>query len=189
MKILENQAKEHVGHWDRVRNLSVAIGEELGLSMQELAEIELAGMLHDIGKVGLPGEILESADQLDPEQKKIIESHSRIGAAMIREIPGLEKISRMVLHHHEAVDGSGYPDGLKRDAIPLGSLIISIADAFDAMTHYRTYAIEHTYMQSFAELKQQKGKYAPEIMNALEAVLRRLGIIDAKPLVGTSEDW
>lgn len=189
MKILENQAKEHVGHWDRVRNLSVAIGQQMGLGPRELVEIELAGMLHDIGKVGLPAEILESADRLTPEQKKIIETHSRVGAAMIKEIPGMSKIAAMVLAHHEAPDGSGYPDGRMIDDIPLGALIIAAADSFDAMTHYRPYAIERTYLQSFNEMNSQQGKFAPEVMIALEAVLRRLGIIDAKPLVGTSEDW
>ena len=189
MKILENQAKEHVGHWDRVRNLAVAIGQQMKLSTPELAEIELAAMLHDIGKVGLPCEILESADALSPEQKKIVETHCRVGAAMIMEIPGMSKISNMVLNHHEAPDGSGYPHGRKMGDIPLGSLIIAAADSFDAMTHYRPYAIERTYQESFNEMNLDKGKFAPEVMSALEAVLRRLGIIDAKPLVGTTEDW
>lgn len=189
MKILENQAKEHVGHWDRVRNLSVAIGQELGLSLQELVEVELAAMLHDLGKVGLPADILESADQLNDEQRKVMETHSKIGAAMIREIPGMEKVALMVLFHHEAPDGSGYPSGATIDEIPFGSLIIAAADSFDAMTHYRTYAIEQTYAESFNEMKRQKGKFAPEVLEALEAVLKRLGIIDAKPLVGNKEDW
>jgi HD-GYP domain-containing protein (c-di-GMP phosphodiesterase class II) len=189
LKILENQAKEHIGHWDRVRNLSVAIGEQMGLSVQELAEIEIAAMLHDIGKVGLPADILESADRLDDEQKKIIETHSRVGAAMIKEIPGMSKIATMVLQHHEAPDGSGYPAGLKIDDIAPGSLIIAVADSFDAMTHYRPYAIERTYLESFEEMKGEDGKFAPEVLTALEAVLKRLGIIDAKPLVGNREDW
>ncbi len=189
MKILENQAREHIGHWDRVRNLAVAIGEQMGLSGRELVEIELAAVLHDIGKVGLPSELLESADRLNPDQKKIVETHCRVGSAMIREIPGLAKVADMVLCHHEAPDGSGYPTGMVRDDIPLGSLIIAAADSFDAMTHYRPYAIERTYLESFTEMNAEKGKFAPEVMHALESVLRRLGIIDAKPLVGTSEDW
>lgn len=189
MKILENQAKEHIGHWDRVRNLSVAIGQQMGLTVFELADLELAAMLHDIGKVGLPPEILESSDKLGPEQRKIIETHSRVGAAMIREIPGMEKISELVLFHHEAPDGSGYPGGAKIDEIPLGALIIAAADSFDAMTHYRPYAIERTYLQSFQQLKAGEGKFAPEVLDSLEFVLRRLGIIDTKPLVGNSEDW
>ncbi len=189
MKILENQSREHIGHWDRVRNLSVAIGSEMGLSVRELADLELAAMLHDIGKVGLPEELLEMAGPLSADDRKKIESHSLIGSAMIREIPGMEMIAEIVLSHHEAIDGSGYPRGLKFAEIPFGSLIIAVADAFDAMTHYRPYAIERTYHESYDEIRRETGKYAPEVLAALERVLRRLGILEAKPLVGTSEDW
>ncbi|GAB4281018.1 MAG: hypothetical protein Kow0029_25930 [Candidatus Rifleibacteriota bacterium] len=189
MKILETQAKEHSGHWDRVRNLSVAIGRQLGLSIYELVELEQAAMLHDIGKVGLPPELLESADKLKGDERKIIETHSTIGAAMIREVPGMEKIANLVLNHHEAIDGSGYPNGISGEEIPFGAKIIAAADSFDAMTHYRPYAIEKTYHESFAEMKSEEGKFDVEVLNALEIVLKRLGIFDTKPLVGTSEDW
>lgn len=189
MRILENQSREHAGHWDRVRSLSVAIGSEMGLSQRELADLELAAMLHDIGKVGLPEELLQIAGPLEDEERKKVEAHSLIGSAMIREIPGMEMIAEIVLSHHEAIDGSGYPRGLKQDQIPFGSLIIAVADSFDAMTHYRPYAIERTYLESYNELKGEKGKFAPEVVAALERVLRRLGILETKPLVGTSEDW
>lgn len=189
MKILENQSREHAGHWDRVRNLSVAIGSEMGLSIRELADLELAAMLHDIGKIGLPEDLLATAGPLSPEERKRVEDHSLVGSAMIREIPGMEMIAEIVLGHHEAIDGSGYPRGLKFEEIPFGSLVIAVADAFDAMTHYRPYAIERTYHESFNEMKRETGKYAPEVLAALEKVLRRLGILEAKPLVGTSEDW
>lgn len=189
MKILETQSQEHSGHWDRVRSLSLAIGSEMGLSPRELADIELAAMLHDIGKVGLPEELLQIAGPLEEEERKKVEAHSLIGSAMIREIPGMEMIADIVLGHHESVDGTGYPRGLKQEQIPFGSLIIAVADSFDAMTHYRPYAIERTYLESFNELKSEKGKFAPEVVAALERVLKRLGILDSKPLVGNSEDW
>lgn len=189
MKILENQSREHAGHWDRVRNFSVAIGSEMGLSTRELADLELAAMLHDIGKVGLPDDLLEMAGPLSLEERKKIEAHSLIGSAMIREIPGMEMISEIVLSHHEAIDGSGYPRSLKGEEIPFGAKVIAVADAFDAMTHYRPYAIERTYQESYNEMMRETGKYDPEVLAALERVLRRLGILEAKPLVGTSEDW
>jgi len=189
MRILETQSREHAGHWDRVRSLSVAIGSEMGLSHRELADIELAAMLHDIGKVGLSEELLQTAGPLEEDDRKKIEAHSLIGSAMIREIPGMEMIAEIVLCHHENVDGSGYPRRLKQEQIPFGSLIIAVADSFDAMTHYRPYAIERTYLESFNELKGEKGKFSPEVVAALERVLRRLGIIESKPLVGTNEDW
>ncbi|HPT47462.1 MAG TPA: HD domain-containing phosphohydrolase, partial [Candidatus Rifleibacterium sp.] len=149
----------------------------------------MAAMLHDIGKVGLPEELLQLSGPLSPDERSRIESHSLIGSAMIREIPGMEMVAEIVLGHHEAIDGSGYPRGLKFDEIPFGSLIIAVADAFDAMTHYRPYAIERTYHESFEEIRRETGKYAPEVLAALERVLRRLGILDAKPLVGTTADW
>ncbi len=189
MKILENQSREHTGHWDRVRNFSVAIGSEMGLPARELADLELAAMLHDIGKVGLPDDLLEMAGPLSPEERKKIEAHSLIGSAMIREIPGMEMISEIVLSHHEAMDGSGYPRAIKAEEIPFGARIVAVADAFDAMTHYRPYAIERTYQESFNELRRETGKYDLEVLAALERVLRRLGILEAKPLVGNSEDW
>lgn len=183
MKVLENQAKENTGHWDRVRNFSAAIGRDLGLSARELAELEIAAMLHDIGKIGLPSEILESADNLNPTNRKKMQEHSIIGASMLREVPGMERISEYILYHHEAPDGSGYPCGLKYDDIPYSALIIAVADSFDAMTHYRPYATERTYRESFDEMSSEKGKFAPEILDALERVLKTLGILDFKPLV------
>ncbi|OGK12546.1 MAG: hypothetical protein A2W80_17485 [Candidatus Riflebacteria bacterium GWC2_50_8] len=189
MKILENQSRENIGHWDRVRNLSVAIGCELKLAQREIADLEMAALLHDIGKVGLPDELLELAGPLDEEERKKVEAHSLIGSAMIREIPGMEMVAEIVLSHHEAIDGSGYPRGLKLEEIPFGSLIIAVADSFDAMTHYRPYALERTYLESFTEMSGEKGKFSPEVLAALERVLKNLGIIDTKPLVGNREDW
>lgn len=189
MKILENQSRENTGHWDRVRHFSVAIACEMGLSQREVADIEMAALLHDLGKIGLPDDLLELAGPLDEEERKKIEAHSLIGSAMIREIPGMEMVAEIVMSHHEAIDGSGYPRGLKQEEIPFGSLVIAVADAFDAMTHYRPYAVEHTYLESFNEMGKEKGKYSPEVLAALERVLKRLGILDTKPLVGSKEDW
>lgn len=188
MKILENRANEHEGHWDRVRNFSLAIGRELCLDIRELADLELAAMLHDIGKVGLSDDILSATGPLSEEARKKIESHSVVGSTMIREIPGMAKIADYVLYHHESPDGTGYPKGRVSGEIPLGALIISVADAFDAMTHYRPYATEKTYKECFQEMKDQKGRFEPKVLDALEKVLIRLGIIDSKPMVGTFED-
>lgn len=183
MRVLENRAKENSGHWDRVTSLSVAISQELGLSEAEIADIEIAAMLHDIGKVSLPDKILESPDSLSEEDRKKVEAHAVVGSTMVREGPGMDKIADYILFHHESPNGSGYPNGRSGDEIPLGALIISVADAFDAMTHYRPYATEHTYYESFEELKSVDGKYAPEVLDALEKVLTRLGILDSSPMV------
>ena len=183
LKILENRASEHIGHWDRVRHFCVSIGRDLQLADAELVDLELAGLLHDIGKVGLPSSILEGTQPLTMQERKVMETHSVVGAGMVREIPGFERVAEYVHSHHEAMDGSGYPRGLKGDEIPLLSRIIAVADAFDAMTHYRPYAEERTYQESVRELTQQTGKFDIRVLQSLQQVLRDLGILESTPRV------
>lgn len=186
LRILETCAHERNGHWDRVRNLSVAIGRNLKLSPKELFELEIAAMLHDIGKVALPPGLLTENRPLSAAERKQIEGHSKIGAGMIREIPGLNRVAECVLYHHERPDGTGYPKGLREEEIPLVSLIISAADSFDAMTHYRPYASEQTYHQTFQEMVSNSGKFDDRVLWALNEVLRTFGILDVHP--GTPSD-
>ncbi|MBI3039533.1 HD domain-containing protein, partial [bacterium] len=181
LKTLENRANEAVGHWDRVRNFSVSIGKKMGFFGQGLFELELSGLLHDIGKVALPREILEDSRILSPAERKQIETHSVLGAAMIKEIPGLEKVAESVLCHHESPDGSGYPKGLSASEIPLSALIVGAVDSFDAMTHYRPYAFERTYQESLSELFKLPGKYDDRVLWALQETLKCFGMLDTKP--------
>jgi len=180
-KILENRAGEHLGHWERVRHLASAIGRHLNLPGRDLMEVELAALLHDIGKVALPSSILEVSRSLSPAERKQVETHSVVGAGMIREIPGMERVAETVLYHHEAPDGSGYPKGLAGADIPLPSLIVGAADAFDAMTHFRPYADEKTYKESLEEMMRHTGKFDDRVLWALQEVLRKLGILDTRP--------
>lgn len=181
LRILENRANERTGHWDRVRNFCVAMGHQMKFTGRDLFELELAGLLHDIGKVTLPPALLEESRPLSPAERRQIETHSTIGAGMIREIPGMERIAEYVLLHHEAPDGSGYPKNLKSEEIPLNSLIIGAADAFDAMTHYRPYASEQTYKETIDEMLKSSGKFDHRVLWALQEVLRDLGIMDVHP--------
>ncbi|MBF0547688.1 MAG: HD domain-containing protein [Candidatus Riflebacteria bacterium] len=182
LRILENRAGEHMGHWDRVRNLALAIGRKLGIAGKEFVELELTALLHDIGKVALPGSILEVSRPLSPAERRQIESHSVIGAGMVREIPGMEKVAEGVLSHHESPDGTGYPKGLTLEDIPLTSLIVGAADAFDAMTHFRPYAAERTYHETLDEMANQRGRYDDRVLWALKEVLKALGIMEIKPI-------
>ncbi|MBF0409697.1 MAG: HD domain-containing protein [Candidatus Riflebacteria bacterium] len=182
LKILENRAGEHSGHWDRVRNLSLAIGKKMGLSGKRFIELELTALLHDIGKVALPPSILEVSRSLSPLERRQVESHSVIGAGMIREIPGMESVAECVLSHHESPDKSGYPKGLPLEDIPLISLIVGAADSFDAMTHFRPYAAERTYQETLEEMVGQTGKYDDRVLWALKEVLKDLGILEIKPV-------
>lgn len=183
LRILENRAGEHSGHWERVRHMAVAIGRKLQLSGKDLVEVEMTALLHDIGKVALPASLLEVSRALSAAERRQMEAHSTVGAGMIREIPGLERVAECVLAHHEAPDGSGYPRGLNGDEIPLPSLIVGAADAFDAMTHFRPYAAERTYHETLDEMVAQRGKYDDRVLWALQDVLRQLGILEIRPMV------
>src|SRR5437867_321912 len=117
----------------------------MGLSERQIEEIELAGLLHDIGKIGVEDRILMKPARLDPDETELMQRHPIYGASILEPSTSLKPLVPLVLHHHENFDGSGYPDGLKGDDIPLGSRIIIVADAYEAMTSDRIYrkAIGH----------------------------------------------
>ena len=182
LRILENRAGERIGHWERVRNLCVAVGHRMGLTGRELVDLELSGLLHDIGKVALPAKLWEETRPLSHDERRQMETHSMVGAGMIREIPGMDRVAESVLAHHETPDGHGYPRGLSREEIPLNSLVVGAVDAFDAMTHYRPYAAERTYKDSIAEMMANPEKYDDRVLWALQEVLRNLGILETRPV-------
>lgn len=126
-------------HSTRLAEWAVRLGEELGISEAGLSDVEVGAILHDIGKVGVPDAILNKPTALEPEERKQVEKHPEYGWAILRTIPGFRPASLLVLHHHERMDGKGYPAGLAHTEIPLGSRIISVIDAFDAMVSDRSY--------------------------------------------------
>jgi HD-GYP domain-containing protein (c-di-GMP phosphodiesterase class II) len=126
-------------HSTRLAEWAVRLGEQLGISEAGLRDVEVGAILHDIGKVGVPDAILNKPTALEPEERKQVERHPEYGWAILRTIPGFRPASLFVLHHHERMDGKGYPAGLTHTEIPLGSRIISVIDAFDAMVSDRSY--------------------------------------------------
>jgi len=126
-------------HSTRLAEWSVRIGRDLGLDDGSLRDLEVAAILHDIGKIGTPDHILKKPGPLTDEERDTIRKHPEYGWAVLRVVPGFERVSLFVLHHHEAFDGSGYPAGLKGDEIPVGSRIVSVMDSFDAMISSRPY--------------------------------------------------
>ena len=126
-------------HATRLAEWAVRVGESLGVDDAELRDIEAASLLHDIGKIGLPDSILLKPGRLTPEEYAITKKHPEYGWAILRSIPGFERASLLVLHHHERYDGKGYPAGLTNEEIPLGSRIVAIVDSFDAMLSNRAY--------------------------------------------------
>ena len=126
-------------HGTRLAEWAVQVGELAGLDGDELHDLEIACLLHDIGKVGLPDAILDKPGRLTDQEFEQIKKHPDFGWAILRLLPGFERISLLVLHHHERIDGTGYPAGLKGEEIPLAARIVAVVDAFDAMVSDRPY--------------------------------------------------
>ena len=126
-------------HSTRLAEWAVRIGRDLGLQEDYLRDVEVAAILHDIGKVGTPDYVLKKAGPLTAAERQIIQKHSECGWAVLRVVPGMQRASLFVLHHHETWIGDGYPAGLKGEEIPVGARIVSVIDAFDAMVSSRPY--------------------------------------------------
>ena len=156
------------GHSLRVSRFALGIARKLGLAPDELRDIELAGILHDIGKIGVPESILWKPGRLDPEEQQIMSIHPVRSAEMIEGIEHFERVRLWVKHHHEHLDGSGYPDKLAGEKIPLGARIVLVADAFDAMTSDRPYRKSIGFEKASTELRKHAGRqFDPEMVEAL----------------------
>jgi putative nucleotidyltransferase with HDIG domain len=145
------------GHSKRVAAYSKLLAEDLGLTVHDVEQIESGALMHDIGKVGVPDAVLFKPGALDADERMLIRGHPVIGAGILRGLPTMSEVVPCILHHHERVDGTGYPDGLCGEAIPLGARIIAVADAFDAMTTDRPYRRGLTVDAAVAELLAQEG--------------------------------
>jgi HD-GYP domain-containing protein (c-di-GMP phosphodiesterase class II) len=164
------------GHADRVSRIAGAIARDMGLSERQIEEIELAGLLHDIGKIGVEDRILMKPARLDPDEQELMRRHPIYGASILEPSASLKPLVPLVLHHHENFDGSGYPDGLKGDDIPLGSRIIIIADAYEAMTSDRIYRKAIGHERAMDQLNRYKGvQFDPVIVRALEKLVQKRG--------------
>lgn len=145
-------------HSERVARLATLLGKELGFAEGQLGALRVAGMLHDLGKVGIPDEVLKSADRLSPEQRRVMESHPEIGARIVEPIPFLRGVKEIILQHQERYDGSGYPRKLKGEAILLEARALAVADAYDAMISRRRYrGTVFGHQEALAELQRVAG--------------------------------
>ena len=126
-------------HSTRLAEWGMRVGQELGLDEKEQQNLEIAALLHDIGKVGIPDSILRKPAKLDDLEYALMKKHPEYGWAVVRMLPGFDRAGLYILHHHEAFNGAGYPAGLKESEIPLVSRIVSVTDAFDAMVSSRPY--------------------------------------------------
>jgi HD-GYP domain-containing protein (c-di-GMP phosphodiesterase class II) len=144
-------------HSTRLAEWGMRVGQELGLEEAELQNLEVAALLHDIGKVGIPDAILRKPERLDPEEYALMKRHSEYGWAVLRMLPGFERAALDILHHHESFDGRGYPAGLKDSEIPVVSRIVCVIDAFDAMVSSRPYRKGLPYEEAVRRLTEASG--------------------------------
>ena len=168
------------GHSQRVAELSMAIGHELGLEDVTLKALAYGGLLHDLGKIGVPEAILHKAGRLDPTELEQMRAHPVIGAEILRGVEFLEDALAAVRHHHERWDGGGYPDGLAGTAIPIVARIVNAADTFDACTTPRPYQPVLSAERGVVLIEEFRGTQVdPDICDALVRVIRRRTAIGA----------
>ena len=160
------------GHSERVTAYALQIGSAMALDEEELRTLELAGFLHDVGKIGVPENILRKAGPLTQEEYEIVKQHPSLGANIVRNIDGAEKIARVVLHHHERWDGKGYPDALDGDKPPVLSRILTVADAFDAMSSQRPYRDRLALEKVMRTMREGAGRqFDPNIVDVFLRIM------------------
>jgi HD-GYP domain-containing protein (c-di-GMP phosphodiesterase class II) len=160
-------------HSTRLAEWAVRVGREFGVPEEFLADLEVGALLHDIGKVGISENILGKPDGLTEEEFRIVRRHPELGWNVIRNLPGLERASLLVLHHHENFDGTGYPAGLKGNEIPIGARILSVIDAFDAMISARPYRSPLPLDEVLKRLEERSGiQFDPAIVQSLIRIAR-----------------
>ncbi|WP_374067204.1 HD-GYP domain-containing protein [Paraliobacillus sp. JSM ZJ581] len=159
------------GHSERVSQYAVALAKQLPEFQEEhkLKYIRLSGLIHDIGKINIPEQILTKPTKLTEKEYQIIKSHPTFGAQMVEKVEGLEEMKSSVLYHHERWDGKGYPTGAEGKEIPIVARILAVADAFDAMTSTRAYRDELPIEEAFQRLEGGIGtQFDPNLAQAIE---------------------
>ncbi|MBD3182154.1 HD domain-containing protein [Candidatus Poribacteria bacterium] len=165
-----------IGHCRRVAEYAVLIGQELGLPEGEVADLRLAGILHDIGKIGISGLVLKKRGGLSRSEHEKLKNHPVKGAEIIGRMQHMKNIALWIKHHHECYDGSGYPDGLKEEEIPLHSRILALADAYDILTLSRNYNARYPYDIPIVKLHLSSGnQYDPAIVDIFLNLVRENG--------------
>jgi putative two-component system response regulator len=191
---LEAKDQYVFGHARRVSGYATAIGRRMRLDVAKLEEISLAAFLHDIGKIGTPESLLLKPGPLSAEERAVVQLHSERGARILSGVTEMADIAHAVRHHHEHYDGSGYPEGLRGEHIPMSSRVILVADAYDAMTSPRPFRRACDHDEAIARLRSESGKrFDPAVVDAfcgfeaLLAEIRRCAVLgDCGPRPSTA---
>ena len=172
MAILQLHERDGRGHAMRVAGLSVSIADQLGFDDRGLEVMEQGALLHDIGKLDMPASILSKPAPLDEYEWRVMRTHPQVGYDLLRNQPRFADAAEMVLAHHEAYDGSGYPRGLEKNRIPLAARVLTVADAYDSMTHPHTQRPPMSPQLAVEEIERCSGhQFDPECVQALGMVL------------------
>jgi putative two-component system response regulator len=162
------------GHCERLMNYSVSLGEHLGLPEEQVVALRRAGIVHDIGKVAVPDAILLKPSKLTPEEWKLMQEHPVVGERICSPLKSFRAVLPIIRHHHEKLDGTGYPDGLRGDAIPVTARILQVVDVYDALTTERPYKPAFSMTDALETMKQEvaKGWWDPQIFSEFEQLIR-----------------
>lgn len=167
-RIVRVSDREIRAHNGRVGDLCVRIARQLGMTAAEQRVLARSGLLHDIGKLGIPGAILHKHDPLDDSEWKLMRTHPEVGLRILQWAGHFERALLAVLHHHERMDGSGYPHGLVGDAIPIEARVVAVADMYDVLTSDRPYRRARTDREARRILEAEAGPHLdPHIVSAL----------------------
>jgi HD-GYP domain-containing protein (c-di-GMP phosphodiesterase class II) len=171
------------GHSERVARIALRLAEELGMSTNQRGDLYLMGLLHDVGKIGVDDSVLKKTGPLTPEEYRLIQAHVEIGVHILKDLKKLSHLLPGVRHHHESLDGTGYPVGLAGDAIPYEARILAVADAYDAMSSTRPYRRRLTPSQIDDVLRRGSGvQWDPKVIDALFSSRMDLELIRQKGL-------
>lgn len=161
-------------HSTRLAEWAVRVAKKLGIAESDLYQLEVAALLHDIGKIGVPDAILKKEGRLTDEERSLMNKHPEYSWSILRLFPGLDKASLYALHHHENYDGGGYPGGLKGGEIPIGSRIVSVIDAYDAMISNRCYRKGLSHEEAVRRLIAAAGsQFDPVVVQAFVEIAAR----------------
>jgi HD-GYP domain-containing protein (c-di-GMP phosphodiesterase class II) len=165
------------------------IAEEIGMRPERVTAIRYAGMLHDVGKLGVPTKVLQKPGQLTDEEYAAVQLHPMRGLEIVKEIGFLDEALNGIMHHHEKMDGTGYPMGLAGEEIPEFARVISVADVFDTLTSTRSYRTAWTKERAVAELRASAGDhFDPAMVEAFVKALDRIGWEPPEPVAPPEDD-
>jgi putative two-component system response regulator len=162
------------GHCERLSDYSARLGEHLGLAEDDITALRRAGVVHDIGKVAVPDAILLKPSRLTEEEWKLIKEHPVVGERICAPLKSFRLVLPIIRHHHEKLDGTGYPDGLRGEAIPITARVLQVVDVFDALTTERPYKKAFTIVDALQTMKEEvaKGWWDPHVFGEFERLVR-----------------